>query len=49
MPADCLTKHLGKSEALKDILESGEFGITEEAATLAKRSDVRRTEGYNRR
>ena len=39
----------GKSEALRGILESGEFGVTEEATTLAERSDVRKTGGYNRR
>lgn len=49
MPADCLTKQLGKSEALRGILETGMFGITEEAITLAERSDVRKTGGYNRR
>ena len=49
MPADCLTKYLGKSEALRGILESGEFGVTEEATTFAERSDVRKTGGYNRR
>jgi hypothetical protein len=49
MPADCLTKQLGKSEALRGILETGMFGITEEATTLAERSDVRKTGGYNRR
>ena len=49
MPADCLTKHQGKAETLKVILQSGEFGITEESATLAERSEIRKVSGYNRR
>ena len=46
MPSDCLTKYLAKSDALRSILETGEFGITEEAIMLAERSDVRKTGGY---
>ena len=34
MPADCLTKKNGKTEALVKMLEDGTFGITAESAAL---------------
>lgn len=49
MPADCLTKKDGRSEMLKQLLTTGRFAITAEAATMTERSEVRRKRGYNRR
>eukprot|EP00435_Cladocopium_sp_Y103_P071135 s185_g36.t2 len=39
MPADCLTKKGGRSEALRELLRVGKFGITEESKTLQNRLD----------
>lgn len=49
MPADALTKKHGHSEMLVQILESGSYGITEEAATLHSRLEERQKAGYSRR
>ena len=49
MPADCLTKRGGRSEALRELLRAGRFGITEESQTLKSRFDMRKKIGYNRR
>ena len=49
MPADCLTKKGGRSDALRELLRAGLFGITEESKTLQTRLDVRKEIGYNRR
>ena len=49
MPADCLTKKSGRAESLIRMLESGRFGVTEEAITLNSRLQDRQTKGYNRR
>lgn len=49
MPADCLTKKHGRSDALKQLLNGGTFGITEESKTLENRLDIRKQSGYNRR
>ena len=49
MIADCLTKKQGRLEPLLRLLESGMFGITEEAVTLDTRLEDRKKVGYNRR
>ena len=49
MPADCLTKRLGKVATLKRLLTEGVFGITEESSALGARLSDRRTHGYNKR
>jgi len=49
MPADCLTKKSGRADSLIKLLESGRFGITEEAITLNSRLQDRQKKGYNRR
>jgi len=49
MIADCLTKKNGRTEPLMRLLESGRFGITEEAVALDNRLEDRKKVGYNRR
>ena len=49
MPADCLTKKLGKVTTLKRLLNEGVFGITEESAALGARLNNRKEYGYNKR
>ena len=49
MPADCLTKKRGRADSLMRLLESGRFGVTEEAITLSSRLQDRQEKGYNRR
>lgn len=49
MPADCLTKKSGRADSLMRLLESGRFGVTEEAITLSSRLQDRQEKGYNRR
>ena len=49
MPADCLTKKMGRTDALKQLLSAGCFGITEESKTLKDRLAARSQHGYNRR
>ena len=49
MPADCLTKKNGKTEALNKMLLEGSFGITAESAALDGRRSERLELGYNKR
>ncbi len=49
MPADTLTKKGGRADSLIKLLESGRFGVTEEAITLNSRLQDRQEKGYNRR
>ena len=49
MIADCLTKKRGRIGPLLRLLETGKFGVTEEAVTLDARLEDRRRVGYNKR
>lgn len=49
MPADCLTKKHGKTEALIELLKTGRLGLTAESTTLKERLHTRQKTGYNRR